>query len=291
MRLFLPIGIALSVGLVVTARLNDFIKSHEMALVAVLILVCIVTNIDQALRKPADSEATIVKEDAPKRRRGKSNDEHDIILVGLGRIEERLSQLEKRHEALASSTQPSSEKLLLEVKSALAGFRQSAESEPAGTQLSAPVSEDKLGEISGALTEAMKEISRRDETIDVLTANVTRANIQRNLARLTQILEVALSLKARVSAGKSDPAGSLDFLVDDMNAALTDQGVEFLEIAPGTKVSELPAGSFAAIAVVDAPDDSARGTVKEVRSRCYFIPEEGKKPRYVAPAKVVLYRA
>lgn len=291
MRLFLPIGIALSVGLVVTARLNDFIKSHEMALVAVLILVCIVTNIDQALRKPADSEATIVKEDAPKRRRGKSNDEHDIILVGLGRIEERLSQLEKRHEALASSTQPSSEKLLLEVKSALAGLRQSAESEPAGTHLSAPVPEDKLGEISGALTEAMKEISRRDETIDVLTANVTRANIQRNLARLTQILEVALSLKARVSAGKSDPADSLDFLVDDMNAALTDQGVEFLEIAPGTKVAELPAGSFAAIAVVDAPDDSARGTVKEVRSRCYFIPEEGKKPRYVAPAKVVLYRA
>ena len=291
MRLFLPIGIALSVGLVVTARLNDFIKSHEMALVAVLILVCIVTNIDQALQKPADSEATIVKEDATKRRRGKSNDENNIILVGLGRIEERLSQLEKRHEALASSTQPSSEKLLLEVRSALASLQQSGESAPAAMTPAAPVPEDKLGEISGALTEAMKEISRRDETIDVLTANVTRANIQRNLARLTQILEVALSLKARVSAGKSDPAGSLDFLVDDMNAALTDQGVEFLEIAPGTKVSELPAGSFAAIAVVDAPDDSARGTVKEVRSRCYFIPEEGKKPRYVAPAKVVLYRA
>jgi hypothetical protein len=173
----------------------------------------------------------------------------------------------------------------------LASLQQSGESAPAAMTPTTPVPEDKLGEISGALTEAMKEISRRDETIDVLTANVTRANIQRNLARLTQILEVALSLKARVSAGKSDPAGSLDFLVDDMNAALTDQGVEFLEIAPGTKVSELPAGSFAAIAVVDAPDDSARGTVKEVRSRCYFIPEEGKKPRYVAPAKVVLYRA
>ena len=135
------------------------------------------------------------------------------------------------------------------------------------------------------------EISRRDETIDVLTSNVTRANIQRNLARLTQILEVALSLKSRISSGKSDPAASLDFLVDDMNSALTDQGVEFLEIIVGTKVSELPAGSFAAIAVVDGPEEALKGTVKEVRSRCYFIPEEGKKPRYVAPAKVVLYRA
>jgi tetrahydromethanopterin S-methyltransferase subunit B len=291
MRLFLPIGIALSVGLVVTARLNDFIKSHEMALVAVLILVAIVANIDQALHKPADSEAAIVKEDAPKRRRGQSDGEHDIILVGLGRIEERLSQLEKRHEALASSTQPSGEKLLLEVKSVLAGLRQSAESEPAGKQLPAPVPEDKLEELSGALSEAMKEISRRDKTIDDLTSNVTRANIQRNLARLTQILEVALSLKSRISSGKSDPVDSLDFLVDDMNSALSDQGVEFMEIIPGTKVSELPAGSFAAIAVVDAPEEPLKGTVKEVRSRCYFIPEEGKKPRYVAPAKVVLYRA
>lgn len=274
------------------AWLNDFFKPHgEMALVAVLVLVAIVANIDQALRKPADSEATVVQQEAPRRRRGQSDGEHDIILVGLGRIEERLSQLEKRHEALANSAQPSGEKLLLEVKSALAGLRQPAESEPAGRQPSAPVPEDKLEELSGALSEAMKEISRRDETIDVLTSNVTRANIQRNLARLTQILEVALSLKSRISSGKSDPVDSLDFLVDDMNSALSDQGVEFLEIIPGTKVSELPAGSFAAIAVVDAPEEPLKGTVKEVRSRCYFIPEEGKKPRYVAPAKVVLYRA
>jgi len=291
MRLFLPIGIALSCVLVVTARVNDLIKSHEMALVAALVLVAIVANIAQAVQKPAGSGATVVQDEAPRRRRGQSDGEHDIILVGLGRIEERLSQLEKRHEALASSAQPSNDKLLLEVKSALAGLRHNTESEDAGKQLSSPVPADKLDELSGALSEAMKEISRRDETIDVLTSNVTRANIQRNLARLTQILEVALSLKARVSSGKSDPVDSIDFLVDDMNAALTDQGVEFLEIIPGTKVSELPAGSFAAIAVMDAPEEGLKGTVKEVRSRCYFIPEEGKKPRYVAPAKVVLYRA
>jgi len=262
-----------------------------MALVAALVLVAIVANIAQAVQKPAGSGATVVQDEAPRRRRGQSDGEHDIILVGLGRIEERLSQLEKRHEALASSAQPSNDKLLLEVKSALAGLRHNTESEDAGKQLSSPVPADKLDELSGALSEAMKEISRRDETIDVLTSNVTRANIQRNLARLTQILEVALSLKARVSSGKSDPVDSIDFLVDDMNAALTDQGVEFLEIIPGTKVSELPAGSFAAIAVMDAPEEGLKGTVKEVRSRCYFIPEEGKKPRYVAPAKVVLYRA
>ena len=150
---------------------------------------------------------------------------------------------------------------------------------------------DKSGDLSGALSEAMKQISVRDNQIDLLATNVNRANIQRNLVRLTQILEVARSLKARVATGKSDPKESFDFLVDDMDSALTDQGVEAMEVAVGARVADLPAGSFAAISVVDAPEDSLRGTVKEVRSRCYFIPEEGKKPRYIAPAKVILYRA
>lgn len=149
----------------------------------------------------------------------------------------------------------------------------------------------KLGELSGALSEAMKQISSRDSQIDLLTKNVNQANIQRNLVRLAQSLEIARSLQARVTAGKSDPKQSLDFLVDDLDSALTDQGVESMEIAVGAKVADLAAGSFAAISVVDAPDDALRGTVKEVRSRCYFISEAGKKPRFIAPAKVILYRA
>ena len=113
----------------------------------------------------------------------------------------------------------------------------------------------KLGELSGALSEAMKQISVRDSQIDILATNVNRANIQRNLVRLTQSLEVALSLKARVDSGLSNAKDSFDFLVDDMNSALTDQGVESMEIAVGARVADLPAGSFAAISVVDAPQD------------------------------------
>jgi molecular chaperone GrpE (heat shock protein) len=158
---------------------------------------------------------------------------------------------------------------------------------------SAPAAEvpAKLGELSGALSESMKQISSRDGQIDLLTKNVNQANIQRNLLRITQSLEVARSLQARVASGKSDAKESFDFVVDDLDSALSDQGVESMEIAIGTKVADLAAGSFAAISVVDAPDDALRGTVKEVRSRCYFIPEEGKKPRFIAPAKVILYRA
>ena len=184
-----------------------------------------------------------------------------------------------------------------QIQEELAALRQDIKSVKASPSApateSAPAAEvpAKLGELSGALSEAMKQISSRDGQIDLLTKNVNQANIQRNLVRLTQSLEVARSLQARVASGKSDAKESFDFVVDDLDSALSDQGVESMEIAIGTKVADLAAGSFAAISVVDAPDDALRGTVKEVRSRCYFIPEEGKKPRFIAPAKVILYRA
>lgn len=179
----------------------------------------------------------------------------------------------------------------------LAALRREIKSRPASSMAPEPSFDGKtsepakLGELSGALSEAMKQISSRDGQIDMLTKNVNQANIQRNLVRLSQSLEIARALQVRLAAGKSDPKESLDFVVDDLDSALSDQGVESMEIAVGTKVADLAAGSFAAISVVEAPEDNLRGTVKEVRSRCYFISESGKKPRFIAPAKVILYRA
>ena len=196
------------------------------------------------------------------------------------------------HSALA--TQNESQRKL---QDELAALRQDIKSikgtsaSPANESVPAVEVPAKLGELSGALSEAMKQITSRDGQIDMLTKNVNQSNIQRNLVRLTQSLEVARALQARVASQKSDPKESFDFVVDDLDSALSDQGVESMEIAVGTMVADLAAGSFAAISVVDASEDALRGTVKEVRSRCYFIPEAGKKPRFIAPAKVILYRA
>jgi hypothetical protein len=150
--------------------------------------------------------------------------------------------------------------------------------------------DETLDELSKSLAQAMNEISKRDTTISDLTANVTRSNIQRNLVRLTQTLDTACLIQSRLINGKSNANESIEFIIDDIKSALTDQEVEFSEIKPGTRVADLPAGSFAAISMVDAPNDSLKGTVKEVRSLCYFVKEENKKPRYIAAAKVILYR-
>jgi hypothetical protein len=217
------------------------------------------------------------------------------LLKGLSRIEDRLAKLESVKPVISHNPAPALEELrelqakaYSEIQSTLAELKNRPAANP--SEVPAPA-DDKLGELSGALSEAMKEISRRDGTIDTLAANVTRTNIQRVLARVTQSLEVTRALQARVVDGKSSAAESFEFLVDDMDSALADQGVEHMDIAVGARVADLPAGSFAAISVVEAPEDSLRGTVKEVRSRSYFIAEEGKKPRYIAPAKVILYRA
>jgi hypothetical protein len=202
-------------------------------------------------------------------------------------------KIQPAREQADSATSAQQRQILEELASLRREIKSQANNTPATgpTPDCKPSEPAKLGELTGALSEAMKQISVRDSQIDILATNVNRANIQRNLVRLTQVLEVARSLKARVAEGKSDPKESFEFLVDDMDSALSDQGVETLEVTVGARVADLPAGSFAAISVVDAPQDSLRSTVKEVRSRCYFITEEGKKPRYIAPAKVILYRA
>lgn len=148
----------------------------------------------------------------------------------------------------------------------------------------------KLGELSGALSEAMRQITSRDGQIDLLTKNVNQSNIQRNLVRLTQTLEFSLSLHKRIVAGQSDPAESMQFIVDDLESALAANGVEHMVIMPGTKIPELKAGSFIPVTVIDAPSPELKGTVKEVRTRAYFIDEENR-PRFISPAKVVLYKA
>jgi molecular chaperone GrpE (heat shock protein) len=221
--------------------------------------------------------------------------DNTALLAGLARIEDRLTRLENVKPAVPHDPSQALQQLKEQQAKAHAELQLSfneLKNRPAtAPAVAAAPSEDKLGELSGALSEAMKEISKRDGTIDTLAANVSRTNIQRILTRISQCLEVARSLQARVAEGKSTPAESFEFIVDDLNAALGDHGVESFDIAAGTRVSELAAGSFAAISVVDAPTEETRGTVKESRTRSYFVSEEGKKPRYIAPAKVILYRA
>jgi uncharacterized coiled-coil protein SlyX len=183
-----------------------------------------------------------------------------------------------------------------QIQEELAALRQDIKSVKASP--SAPATESapavevpaKLGELSGALSEAMKQISSRDGQIDLLTKNVNQSNIQRNLVRLTQTLEFSLSLHKRIVTGQSDPAESMQFIVDDLESALAANGVEHLVIMPGTKIPELKAGSFIPVTVVEAPSPELKGTVKEVRTRAYYINEENR-PRFISPAKVVLYKA
>ena len=216
--------------------------------------------------------------------------------VSSGSIKQENSAPSERGESLhappvASSIQDEQlTKLLNKVDALRHDLTRRLDQLESSTSKAAPVAGVQASGDSETLNLAVKQIGQRDETIDRLTSIVSRGNVKMLLIRVAQSLENALSLGRRISNQQSNPAESFEFITGDLEAVLADQGVEFLVVSPGDKVTDLPAGSFSAISVTDAPSDELRGTIKEARSRAYFIKDE-KGTRYIAPAKVILYKA
>ena len=80
------------------------------------------------------------------------------------------------------------------------------------------------------------------------------------------------------------------FILGDLESALADNNVLFEQFPVGTRLADLPSGSFTPVAYVDAPSPELAGTVKESKSAAYYILEADEKRRYIAPAKLVVYK-
>jgi hypothetical protein len=146
-------------------------------------------------------------------------------------------------------------------------------------------------QMEAALRNAREEVERRDKANEALTANLTKANILRTLTRFATALELARAVSAKVAEGKTSGADGLEFVLGDLESALADNNVHPEQLAVGTPIKDLPAGSFTPMAYVDAENPSQAGTIKEARSAAYFIPDEDGRKRYIAPAKVIAYKA
>lgn len=145
-------------------------------------------------------------------------------------------------------------------------------------------------QMDAALRNAREEVERRDKTNESLADTLKRATVQRTLARITSTLELAKAVAAKVSEGKTTPSDALDFLLGDLESALQDNNVNFESIAIGTRLNELIPGSFTPVAYLDAPSPELAGTVKEVKTAAYYIQDEEGKRRYIAPAKLILFK-
>lgn len=145
-------------------------------------------------------------------------------------------------------------------------------------------------QMEATLRNARDEVERRDKTNETLAETLKRASIQRTLARMALTLELARAVGAKVAEGKTSGADAMEFLLGDLESALMDNNVNFESVAVGTKLGDLAAGSFTPVAYLDAPSPELAGTVKEAKSAAYFIQEDDGKRRYIAPAKLILYK-
>lgn len=145
-------------------------------------------------------------------------------------------------------------------------------------------------QMDAGLRNAREEVERRDRTNDTLAETLKRSSIQRTLARMALTLELARAVGAKVAEGKTSGADAMEFLLGDLESALMDNNVNFESVAVGTKLADLAAGSFTPVAYVDAPSPELAGTVKEAKSAAYFIQEDDGKRRFIAPAKLILYK-
>lgn len=146
-------------------------------------------------------------------------------------------------------------------------------------------------QMDAALKNAREQVERRDQVNEKLVATLSKASVQRTLARFAQTLELARAVAAKVTEGKSSGADAMEFVLGDLESVLADNNVRFISISPGEKVADLPPGSFTPIAAVDADNPTQAGTVKEARTAAYFIDDGDGQRRFIAPAKVIVYKA
>jgi hypothetical protein len=137
--------------------------------------------------------------------------------------------------------------------------------------------------LASELSSREKEASRHQDLL-------VQRDQKRLLARIASIRETAEFMRRAVTAGKMDVNEALNQMMLELEAAIGDLGLEVYQIAPGTRISELPAAAFIALTAESAPDPSQAGTVKEAMSDALFIQDPAGRRAYISPAKLKLYR-
>ncbi len=146
----------------------------------------------------------------------------------------------------------------------------------------------------GGLTEAVgvlaKDLASREKEMTRLLDVFRRKESRNALARIATIRDTAEFTRRINDAGKLDDKEALRQLILEIEAAVEDLGMEVLHIAAGTKVSDLPNGSFAILNASDPEVPALAGTVKESLSDAIFLRDESGRQVFISPAKLRVYR-
>lgn len=135
-----------------------------------------------------------------------------------------------------------------------------------------------------------RELSVREKESARHLELLVQRDQKRLLARIASIRETAEFMRRATLAGKMDIPQALDQMMLEIEAAVADVGLEVHQIAPGTRVADLPAAAFTALSAEPPPSPDQAGTVKEALSDALYLQDADGRRAYVSPAKLKLYR-
>jgi hypothetical protein len=141
-----------------------------------------------------------------------------------------------------------------------------------------------------AVLELTKQLRLKEKEIDLVRAKLSEREFRRSLSRISSINDTLGYILKSVEDKKMSTADALEHLRLEISSAISDLGIDYYNIIPGTPISSLPYGSFAIINIYsDAPIGLA-GTVKDVINSALCVRDEKNELHFISPSKINVYK-
>jgi hypothetical protein len=158
--------------------------------------------------------------------------------------------------------------------------------EPSTSAVAPPAS----GDFNGAIAALAKDLGLREKETQRLHEVLIRRDHRNALARLATIRETAEFTRKINATGKIADKEALSQVIMEIEAALDDLGLEIMHVSAGTRIADLPNGSFSILSATQAEAGEQPGTVKEAVTEAVFLRDADGKQVFIAPAKLRAYK-
>jgi hypothetical protein len=146
------------------------------------------------------------------------------------------------------------------------------------------------GDFNSAIAALARDLGLREKETQRLHEVLIRRDHRNALARLATIRETAEFTRKINAAGKIADKEALSQVIMEIEAALDDLGLEIMHISAGTRIADLPNGSFSILSATQAEAGEQPGTVKEAVTEAVFLRDAEGKQVFIAPAKLRAYK-
>ncbi len=212
-----------------------------------------------------------------------------VVMVSFVLLYFKYAEVEDENTTLAKNKAENSAPLVLREIAQLkdAVLRAGAQSGASAANAQTNVADENLNE---AIATLAKDLAVREKESQRLHDVIIRRDHRNALARLVTIRETAEFTRKINEAGKIEDKEALSQIIQEINAAFDDLGLEVMHVSAGTRITELPNGSFTILSAEAPGNADLAGTVKEAVTEATYLRDANGKQVFIAPAKLRAYK-